>query len=55
MLVRLATICLLLKYLASQRQFGTIMRQRMFAYKEARVTRSHWKDGMTGRYNGTLK
>jgi len=35
MLVRLATICLLLKYLASQRQFGTITELRLFAYKEA--------------------
>ena len=49
MLVRLATICLLLKYLASQRQFGTIMQQRLFAYEEACVMRSQWKDGMTVR------
>jgi hypothetical protein len=49
MLVRLATICSPLKYLASQRQFGTIMQLRLFAYKEAYVMRSQWKDGVTGR------
>jgi len=49
MLGRLTTMCLLLKYLASQRQFGTITQHRLFAYKEACVTRSQWKDGMTGR------
>ena len=48
MLVRLATTCLLLKYLASQRQFGTIMQLRLFAYKEACVMHSQRKDGMTG-------
>jgi hypothetical protein len=48
MLVRLETICLLLKYLASQRQFGSIMQWGLFAYNEACVMRGQWKDGMTG-------